>query len=138
MKARDKYLRKFLVLFLAVALFSCGSSDDKEPDKKDPEPTKQELIVKDWKMSSVTNNGQPLTSTEFRIKFLSDGAIDFNTPGIPGLPNAGTWKLNSNGTSVILNEEIELKINLASNKFTLEYAYTNHKMGTVIVIFTMD
>lgn len=123
----------FLVIFLIGVGFSC--KDDPTPNTP---PTKSEMLVQNWRITSVTINGQVSNSYQYSIKFEQNNNFVFTTPGIVGLPQNGTWSLNPSGTALLLNGSIELTIrSLTQTNFILEYNYENHKEGNVVVLFTM-
>lgn len=125
------YYGSLLLLFFFIISFSCNSDDGTD---QQPEPTKEELIVRDRNISLITYNGQPMTSDTFSFRFQADGRFTFNTPGIPSLPQSGSWELAPDKQHVILNENTELKIvTLTTSRFIFDYVYTNHKMGKVTV-----
>jgi len=138
MKPTSSYKRYgSITLFLMIlTLYSCGKDDAED---KQPAPTKQELIQKEWNLVSVVYDGQPMMGETFMIRFLTDGTFNFNTPGVPDLPQSGNWALNTGGTLITLNGNTELRVTtLTQTRFVFEYDYTNHKMGSVNVRFTLD
>src|SRR5690554_987864 len=109
MKPTSSYkLYGSLILFLMIqTLYSCGKDD---ADDTQPAPTKQELIQKERNLVSVVYDGQPMTGETFMIRFSTGGTFNFNTPGVPGLPQSGNWTLNTGGTVIMLNEGTELRV----------------------------
>lgn len=134
--SNNRYYGILILLVLMQVLYACGED---EPDDRQPEPTKQELIAKSRNKVSVLYDGQPMTGDSFAISFLTAGTFTFNTPGVPDLPQSGNWALNSGGTLITLNGNTELSvITLTAARFVFEYTYTNHKMGSVKVRFTLE
>lgn len=135
---------KILILNLSLlsAILVVGSScggDDPAPAPPPPPPTKSELIVQNWRLTSVSLNGQAATVSQFSIKFQANKSFTFDTPTVPGLPQTGTWALNSTETVIILNGTVELPIEtLTASRFVFKYTYKNHKEGNVEVRFGMD
>lgn len=120
------------LLFICFLLSFCG-------EKTAPEPTKEELLAKNWQIVSVTANGQTINSSGFSIQFQTGGNFSFNTPGIPDLPQSGTWTLNSTGNMITLNGTIQLPVRtLTSSRLMFDYVYTNHKEGNVTVQFVLE
>lgn len=122
----------FLTLFLLVALLSC--------EKEVPEPSIQELISKKWNVGKITRNGQEVTSSLSEVEFSSNKSFSFNLPSILELPQNGTWSLSSSNDLINLNPTAKLKIlgKVEKNKLELEYKYTNHKMGEMVVILYLN
>lgn len=134
----DKYLifRKSLGMILLLACaFAC--SDDPEPE---PEPSVKELLEKNWEIVSVVREGQDMASSVYSIEFKSDGTFAFNTPGVTGLPQNGTWTYDLSRNTISLNSgSVELRIigKVAKDKLEFEYVYSNHKMGDVEIVFRL-
>lgn len=133
----SKTLLPFLLLL--PLLFGCGGGEDDPKPNPDPGPSRQELVARERGVSTVSFDGQQVAAGSYTIRFHPGGTFEFNTPGIPGLPQSGDWSLNPGGTLIILNGSVELQIigELTPTRFVFEYTYTNHKMGEVKVRFTL-
>src|SRR5690606_13153304 len=128
-----KNLRFKTFFFLLLVLMSC-KEDDPKPDPID----KEELIVENWNIGPITLGGQGLTSTTYSIKFNADGSFTFNPPGVPGLPQTGTWIYQASPEVIKLNNDTDLVVDeITPTDFRFTYTYKNHKMGTVEVKFTL-
>jgi hypothetical protein len=126
--------RNLLLTTLLFSLLSCV--DDKT--KIIPEPTKEELLVKDWEVISVSSNDMAVDHSGFTIAFKSDKNFSFNTPGISGLPQSGTWAFSSDNV-ISLNGTIDIYVGeLKANKFVFTYNSTSHKDTNVETEFTME
>lgn len=127
----------FLMFFILILVVSCTEKEEEtEPPKK--EPTREELLVKNWDVVSVTSNNLAIEHSGFTIAFKSDGNINFNTPGISGLPQSGTWAFSSDNV-ISLNGTIDIYVGeLKANKFVFTYNSTSHKDTNVETEFTME
>lgn len=131
-----KTMCSVLAVFLLLIAFSCGS-DDPDPDPI-PEPTRSELIARQWILATVTIGGQNEPISGYTINFQSNGNFNFVTPGVSSLPTSGTWALNASGSVITLNGSTELTIRtLNSSSFAFDYSYQNHKEGSVSVQFVL-
>jgi hypothetical protein len=133
MKAAVKFIKYcFGFILLGGLLTFCG-------EKSDPEPSKEELLTKSRSVVSVSVNGQQINSSGFSVNFQNGGNFSMNTPGIPGLPQSGSWQLNEAGNVITLSGSTTLQVRtLTAARFVFEYQYTNHKEGTVTVQFTLE
>tara|TARA_R110000868_G_scaffold11200_7_gene54903 strand:- start:39479 stop:39883 length:405 start_codon:yes stop_codon:yes gene_type:complete len=126
----------FLLFFILILIVSCGKGDKPEPPQK--KPTREELLVKNWDVVSVTSNNLAIEHSGFTIAFKSDGNFNFNTPGISGLPPSGTWAFSSDNV-ISLNGTIDIHVGeLKANKFVFTYNSTSHKDTNVETEFTME
>lgn len=134
---KSGHIKSFGYIILFMFLIGVGFSCKEDPTPTTP-PTKSEMLVQNWRITSVTFNGQVSNSSQYSIKFQPNNSFVINSPGAVGLPQSGTWSLNSSETVVLLNNSIELPIrSLTQTSFILEYNYENHKEGNVVVLFTM-
>ncbi|MDN3671131.1 hypothetical protein QWY93_17600 [Echinicola jeungdonensis] len=126
-----------LVLLILFSLSSCGKDGNGNPQQTDP--TDEELIVRDWNLVSVTSNGMGINSNGFSIKFNKGGTFNFNTPGIPELPQSGTWVLTNSGNVIMLNGNVELEVGVLNvNRFVFDHSNTNFKEGNVTTEFVLE
>lgn len=115
---------------------ACKKDKDKDPDSA--VKADEDLIAENWNIGKITMAGQELTSTAYSIKFNADGNFTFNTPGVPGLPQSGTWVYQASPKVIKLSNDTELMVDeITATDFRFTYTYKNHKMGTVEVKFTL-
>tara|TARA_R110001592_G_scaffold60806_1_gene185106 strand:+ start:3619 stop:4005 length:387 start_codon:yes stop_codon:yes gene_type:complete len=127
----------YRTLLLTTLLFSLLSCVDDKP-KIIPEPTKEELLVKERQVISVSSNDMAVDHSGFTIDFKSDGNFSFNTPGISGLPPSGKWEFSTNN-NIKLDGTIDLHVGiLNANKFVFTFNSTSHKDTNVETEFTME
>ncbi|AKP53096.1 hypothetical protein [Cyclobacterium amurskyense] len=133
-----KIYRTLLLTSFLFLIVSCGGDDGEETKPPKVEPSKEELLVKNWEVVSVTSNDIAIEHSGFTISFKSDGKFSFNTPGISGLPQSGTWVFSTT-TIIKLNGTDEIHVGeLKTNKFVFTYNSTNHKGTNVETRFTME
>ena len=137
MKTKRTLIITSLLFSMLVLIGSCDGDSGSTPPP-DPEPTKEELLVKTWEVVSVSSNEMGINHTGFTIDFGSGGNYSFNTPGIPELPQTGTWLLTNSG-NIMLNGAVELEVGvLNANKFIFVHNSTSHKETNVSTQFELE
>lgn len=110
--------------------------------KKDPAPSKIEMLSNSWKVSSATVNGTLDGITDYssyRFAFNADGTYSFMVPG----SGSGTWEFNSSETKIILDagssDASEMVIiSIASNEVKLEITNpATFKTGQEVIVYTL-
>lgn len=116
-------MKKILFLWLPLLLLAACE------DKKAPEPSKTELLSKNWQMQRFTGNGTAYNVIWRAAEFRTDGTCQFTYSS--GNPFNGTWAFNSNETRIIVGREEYTIITLTASQLILEFSDINYKNGTV-------
>ena len=91
----------FLAAFVAFA--SCKKDDPTTPPVNTP--TKKEMLVRTWKIQSMTVNQMPLPDSMYasnRLTFKTDGTY-ISSDGSSS-DDTGTWEFNSDETKLIMDK----------------------------------
>jgi hypothetical protein len=130
-------MKKLYPLLLAVILMSVLPAC-----KKDPAPvlTKQELILRVWKIKRVLINGAEDKSTDYgaaRLEFKPGGSYTYTTAAGTA---SGTWELAGNDQTLIINkgtatEEKPAVLLLTEGNLNLQYTFKNYKNGNVEYVY---
>jgi hypothetical protein len=109
-----------LWMISALALPGCGK-------KNDGQPTRQELMSKEWKVVQVFINGrqdQVVDYSRYRYQFNADGTYTFTEAG--GVIRQGRWALAGDDQKIVLDQgraqEQVLQI-LVLDQTALEWEY---------------
>lgn len=88
---------KFLLFVLVTVLFATTACD-----KEDDEPTKTDLIAKEWKIISI--DGDPADEVEILLKFEVNGTLILQGIDDDDLPLTQTlkWSWAENETEIII------------------------------------
>lgn len=126
------------ILALLIFLSIMGCKDDDKPNQ-DSTVTEESLITNNWRVNSVTRDGQLLSSTSFKIEFKANKSYEFNTSEVPGFPQGGNWVYQPSTKTIKLDGSTDLRVigTITQNSFKFEYTYYNHKMGEVKVEFSL-
>jgi len=137
MAAIQKFIKLAFIVTLFLTVVACDE-EDPQPDPQVPK-TPEQLIAGPWRVVTVVRADQLMNAASFRIGFRTGGTFDFTTSDVPGFPQAGNWVYQASTKVIKLDGVIDLKVigEITASKFEFEYVYTNHKMGNVVVLFTL-
>lgn len=120
-----------------VAFVSCKKEEPTTPPVTPP--TKKEMLVRTWKIQSMTINQMPMPDSFFvdqRLTFKADGT--YTSGDGSGADDNGVWEFNSEQTKIIMDKGTDDETNadiveLSSTKLHMKETEDNTTVEMVLI-----